>query len=58
MFTWPVKWVLKKLLVKLIPALVSLGLLSLAGVDVTTYVEELLASLGLTEEETTTGKGE
>ena len=53
MFTWPIKWIIKKALVAMIPALISLGLVSLAGGDVTAYVDEILASLGLAEEETT-----
>ena len=56
MFTWPIKWVLKKILVAVIPALVALGLLRLAGVDVEDYVNQLLGELGLVEEETTTAE--
>ena len=51
MFTWPIKWVIKKAIVALIPSLISIGLISLAGGDVTAYVDELLASLGLTDVE-------
>ena len=54
MFTWPIKWVLKKVLVAVIPALVAIGLLSLAGVDVESYVDQLLGELGFGEDETTT----
>ena len=55
MFTWPIKWIIKKALVAIIPALISMGLLSLTGVDVSTYVDEILANLGFVEEvETTT----
>lgn len=54
MFTWPIKWVLKKVLVAVIPALLAIGLLDLAGVDVETFINDLLGELGLVEDETTT----
>ncbi len=53
MFTWPIKWILKKVLAAVVPALVALGLLELAGVDVEGFINELLGELGLLEEETT-----
>ncbi len=56
MFTWPIKWILKKVLVAIIPALVVIGLLDLAGVDVETFVDDLLGILGEGETETTTGE--
>lgn len=58
MFTWPIKWILKKVLVAVIPALLAIGLLDLAGVDVETFINDLLGELGLVEEETTTGSAE
>ena len=54
MFTWPIKWILKKVLAAVVPALVALGLLELAGVDVEGFINELLGELGLSEDETTT----
>lgn len=56
MFTWPIKWILKKVLVAIIPALVVIGLLDLAGVDVETFVDQLLGILGEGEGETTTAE--
>ena len=53
MFTWPVKWILKKVLAAVIPALVALGLLQLAGVDVEGFINNLLGEIGLGEDETT-----
>lgn len=58
MFTWPIKWILKKVLVAVIPALLAIGLLDLAGVDVETYIKQLLGELGLGEDETTTAAAE
>ncbi len=55
MFTWPIKWILKKVLVAVIPALIAIGLLDLAGVDVESFVNDLLGMLG-GEEETTTAE--
>ena len=49
---WPIDWALRKVLEKLIPALIALGLLSLAGVDVSDYIDQILTSLGLNEDET------
>jgi len=54
MFTWPIKWILKKVLVAVIPALIAIGLLDLAGVDVEGFVNDLLGELGFGEDETTT----
>ena len=54
MFTWPIKWILKKVLVAVIPALLAIGLLDLAGVDVETFISDLLGELGFIEDETTT----
>ncbi len=54
MFTWPIKWILKKVLVAVIPALLAIGLLDLAGVDVETFINDLLGELGFIEDETTT----
>lgn len=54
MFTWPIKWILKKVLVAVIPALIAIGLLDLAGVDVESFINDLLGELGFGEEETTT----
>ncbi len=53
MFTWPIKWILKKVLVAIIPVLVTIGLLNLAGVDVEDFVNDLLGMI-TGEEETTT----
>lgn len=53
MFTWPIKWILKKVLVAVIPALLAIGLLDLAGVDVETFINDLLGELGFIEDETT-----
>lgn len=58
MFTWPIKWIVKKVLVAVIPALLAIGLLDLAGVDVETYIKQLLGELGLLEDETTTADAE
>lgn len=58
MFTWPIKWILKKVLVAVIPALIAIGLLDLAGVDVEGFINDLLGELGFGEEETTTGSAE
>ena len=58
MFTWPIKWIIKKALVAIVPALISMGLLNLGGVDVAAYIEEILASLGFVEETETTTAGE
>lgn len=55
MFTWPIKWILKKVLVAVIPVLITIGLLDLAGVDVESFVNDLLGMIG-GEEETTTGE--
>ena len=54
MFTWPIKWILKKVLAAVIPALVALGVLQLAGVDVEGFINNLLGELGFGEDETTT----
>ena len=56
MFTWPIKWILKKVLVAVIPALLAIGLLDLAGVDVETFINDLLGELGFGEDETTTAE--
>ena len=53
MFTWPIKWILKKVLVAVIPALIAIGLLDLAGVDVEGFINDLLGELGFGEDETT-----
>ncbi len=53
MFTWPIKWILKKVLVAVIPALLAIGLLDLAGVDVETFINDLLGELGFIEPDTT-----
>ena len=53
MFTWPIKWILKRVLVVVIPALIAIGLLDLAGVDVESFINDLLGELGFGEEETT-----
>ena len=48
------KWIIKKLLVDVvIPALIAIGLLSLAGVDIEKYVDELLGLITDTTETTT-----
>ena len=49
MFTWPIKLVLKKVLAAVIPALIVIGLLDLAGVPVEDYINQLL---GLIEDAT------
>jgi hypothetical protein len=54
MFTWPIKWIIKKVLVAVIPALLAIGLLDLAGVDVESFINDLLGELGFVEDETTT----
>ncbi len=56
MFTWPIKWILKKVLVAVIPALIAIGLLDLAGVDVESFINDLLGELGFGEDETTTAE--
>ncbi len=53
MFTWPIKLVLKKILVAIIPALVVIGLLDLAGVPVEDYVNQLLDLIKDGDETTT-----
>lgn len=58
MFTWPIKWIIKKTLVAVIPALLAIGLLDLAGVDVESFINDLLGELGFGEEETTTASAE
>lgn len=56
MFTWPIKWILKKVLVAVIPALLAIGLLDLAGVDVESFINDLLGELGFGEDETTSAE--
>ena len=58
MFTWPIKWILKKVLVAVIPALLAIGLLDLAGVPVEDFIKDLLGELGFVEDETTTAAPE
>lgn len=54
MFTWPIKLVLKKVLAAVIPALIVIGLLDLAGVPVEDYINQLLGMIedSTAEEET------
>ena len=54
MFTWPIKLVLKKVLAAVIPALVVIGLLDLAGLPVEDYINQLLGMIedATAEEET------
>lgn len=55
MFTWPIKLVLKKALAAIIPVLVVIGLLDLAGVPVEDYINQLLGLIeDATAEEATT----